>query len=223
MERACYTVVGIAENAHSFYVIEEPKPVFYVPLAQHPERETARAVIAGGLVARTEGSPARLASQLRSALHDTATAFRNRWVNLPTELLDQQYEPWMVGARLFAALAGLALVLAIIGLYGVLSYIVAMRRRELGLRLALGAERGQMLGLVVREGIRQIALGAVAGIVIVGVTASRITSLLYGVSPRDPGVMLAALAVLAGCALMAALVPARRAMTIDPMTAIRDE
>jgi predicted permease len=223
MERACYTVVGIAENAHSFYVIEDPKPVFYVPLAQHPERETTRDVIAGGLVARTDASPGRLASQLRAALRDTATAFRNQWVNVPTELLDQQYQPWVVGARLFAALAALALVLAIIGLYGVLSYLVAIRRHELGLRLALGAERGQMLGLVVREGIRQIAVGAVAGVVIVSVTASRISSLLYGVSPRDPGVMLAALAVLAGCAFLAALVPARRAMTIDPMTAIRDE
>jgi ABC-type antimicrobial peptide transport system permease subunit len=98
-----------------------------------------------------------------------------------------------------------------------------MRRHELGLRLALGAERRQMLGLVVREGIRQIALGAIAGIIIAFVSASRISSLLYGVSPRDPGVLLGAMVVLAACALIAALVPARRAMAIDPMTAMRSE
>jgi ABC-type antimicrobial peptide transport system permease subunit len=104
-----------------------------------------------------------------------------------------------------------------------LNYLVTLRTRELGVRLALGANRLRVMSLVLGEGVRRIAVGAVVGVVISLIASSRISSILFGVSPRDPVVVTAAVCVLLLCAGLAALVPARRAMTIDPMRAIRDE
>jgi predicted permease len=222
IERAdapCYSVVGIAENAHSFHVVEDPKAVFYVPLDQRPDRtESPRA-----LVIRTSGATAAIADQLRRAIGDTVASARRRQVLVMSELLTSDYDPWELGARLFAGFAALALVLAVLGLYGVLSYLVALRSRELGIRIALGADRRRVMGLVVGEGIRQVAIGALAGAAITLAAAGRMSALLFRVSPRDPVIVLASVVVLVGCAVLAAAIPGRRAMAIDPMQAIRDE
>lgn len=222
IERAdapCYTVVGVAENAHSFYVIEEPKAVFYIPFDQRPDR----ADVARALVVRTSSGTSSIADRLRAMAGDTLRFARRRQVALMEDMLAPQYRPWEIGARLFAGFAGVALLLALCGLYGVLSYVVALRSREIGVRMALGADRLRVLALVVGEGVRQVAIGAAAGAAIAVVLAGRLGTLLFEVSPRDPVVVASAVTVLVLCAALAAAIPGRRAMTIDPMKAIREE
>jgi len=221
IERAdapCYTVVGLAENAHSFHVVEEPKAVFYITLDQRPDRSE----VATALVVRTSSDTRAVAKRLRAAVGDTTASIR-RQVFVMADMLASDYRPWELAARLFAAFGALALVLALFGLYGVLSYFVTLRSREIAVRMALGADRRVVMALIVREGVRQVSMGAAIGAAIAIGLASRIGSLLFDVSPRDPAVVAGAVVVLLGCAALAALIPGRRAMAIDPMTAIREE
>ncbi|HWH53620.1 MAG TPA: FtsX-like permease family protein, partial [Gemmatimonadaceae bacterium] len=223
----CYTVVGIAENAHSFDVVEQPRAVFYIPFDQRPDRTDA----ARSLVVRTSRGTRAIAERLRAIVGDTIApastadpiAARRRQVVVMADMLAWDYRPWELGARLFGAFAGLALLLALFGLYGVLSYVVALRRREIGVRMALGADRRRVMSLIVREGVRQVTIGTIVGVAIAVLLAGRISALLYHVSPRDPAVVAGAVAVLIGCAALAAAIPGRRAMGIDPMMAIREE
>jgi ABC-type antimicrobial peptide transport system permease subunit len=219
-------VVGVAENAHSYEVVEEPKAVFYIPFDQRPERDA----VAHALVVRTSGATRSIADRLRTIVGDTMAATnmdpvaaRRRPVHVMADMLTADYRPWELGARLFAAFAGLALLLALFGLYGVLSYLVALRRREFGVRLALGADRSRVLALVMREGVRQVSIGVALGVPAAIVLAGRMKGILFHISPRDPVVIAAAVVMLIGCAALAAAIPGRRAMSIDPMTAIREE
>jgi putative ABC transport system permease protein len=218
---ACHTIVGVVENARRFAVVEDPQPVFYVPLGQRPGRPASDG--AGAVVVRVSGTTEAVVSRLRSAVRDTATTLRGRQVIALTELLAPQYGPWELAARLFAGLAALALALAFLGLYGVLNYVVSARTRELGVRRALGAGRRQMVAHVVHEAFRHVAVGALVGVAIALVVSGRVASLLYGVSPHDPVVLVGAAAVLLLGAGAAAVVPARRAMAIDPMRAMRED
>jgi predicted permease len=222
-EAACRTVIGVVANAHKYEIIENPQAVLYLPLDQRPDRQAGSGTGATALVVRTHGTPTAVATRLRAELQDTATTLRGRQVVVLSELLEPQYDSWELGARLFAGLAALALVLAFCGLYGVLSYLVTLRKRELGVRLALGADRRGVLALVIREGVRQIAIGALVGVVIALVAGPQISSLLFRTAPRDPAVILAAVLALIMIAALAALIPGRRAMTIDPMRAIRED
>ncbi|HWH53688.1 MAG TPA: FtsX-like permease family protein [Gemmatimonadaceae bacterium] len=223
----CYTVVGIAENAHSFDVVEQPRAVFYIPFDQRPDRTDA----ARSLVVRTSRGTRAIAERLRAIVGDTIApanaadpiAARRRQVVVMADMLAWDYRPWELGARLFGAFAGLALLLALFGLYGVLSYVVALRRREIGVRMALGADRRRVMSLIVGEGVRQVTIGTIVGVAIAVSLAGRISALLYHVSPRDPAVVAAAVVLLVACAALAAAIPGRRAMGIDPMMAIREE
>src|SRR5688572_15748688 len=194
----CYMVVGVAENAHSFHVIEEPKAVFYVPFDQRPDR----ADVARALVVRTSNGTRSIADRLRDMVGDTIASSRRRQVMVMADMLAPQYQPWEIGARLFAGFAGLALLLALFGLYGVLSYVVALRKREIGVRMALGADRRRVMALVVREGVRQVSIGAAVGVLLAMALSGRIGALLFDVSPRDPVIVAVAVAMLLGCAAL---------------------
>lgn len=219
----CHTVVGVAENSRVFDLVEEPRPVFYVPLAQRPDREPGVEPAVNALVLRVSGPAAPVVARLSQLIGDTGTVVRTRRVLGMEELIEPRYEPWEMAARLFAGFAILAVVLTVVGLNGVLSYLVSLRRRELGVRMALGADRGRVMTQVLREGVGQVAGGAIAGALIALVAARALMPLLYNVSPRDPLVLIAAMMVLGACGIAAALVPARRAMTIDPALALREE
>ncbi|MGA2742780.1 MAG: FtsX-like permease family protein [Bryobacteraceae bacterium] len=110
-----------------------------------------------------------------------------------------------------------------IGLYGVISFLVARRRNEIGIRLALGAERGQVVAMVMREAGRMLAIGIVAGAALSLVAGRSAGSLLFGLKPYDPLTLVGAAVLLAGIATAASFVPARRASNLDPMAALRDE
>jgi len=126
-------------------------------------------------------------------------------------------------AALLSAFAILALALAVVGLYGVLSYAVTQRTQELGVRFALGAAPGEVLRLVLGEGLRLTAIGVVIGAVLGAAAARAMSGLLFGIRAFDPGAFAIAAAALVLVALIASYVPARRASRVDPMTALRNE
>ena len=126
-------------------------------------------------------------------------------------------------ATLLLAFAVLSLVLAAVGLFGVLSYIVAQRTTEIGIRIALGAQRERVISLVLLDGLRPAFFGLVLGVVVSIATAQLIRSMLYGIQPLDPAVFLSVMAVLLSVAVTACLIPAWRASRLDPMAALRAE
>jgi len=126
-------------------------------------------------------------------------------------------------ATLSAGFGLLAALLATLGLYGVIAYMVAQRRHEIGLRIALGADRGRVIWLVLREAGLLLAVGLTVGAVIALWAGRAATTLLFGLQPHDPATMIAAMALLAGAALAASYGPARRAAALEPMVALRDE
>jgi ABC-type antimicrobial peptide transport system permease subunit len=139
------------------------------------------------------------------------------------QLFADQLRPWRLGSSLFTLFGALGVLLAAIGLYGVLGYGVSQRTQEFGIRIALGAGRRRVLGLVLRQGL-QLTLTALAlGVVGALVAGRAIASLLYGVSPHNPLVLLAVATILTGVALLASYLPARRATRVDPMVALRYE
>jgi ABC-type antimicrobial peptide transport system permease subunit len=132
---------------------------------------------------------------------------------------------WVVrsGGRAFLAIGLLALLLAVVGLYGVKSYIVSQRTREIGIRMALGARPGDVLGMVMREGAALSAVGVALGLPLAALLGFALSSLLYDVKPLDPVVFVSAPAFLAVAALAATWLPARRATRVTPLTALRTE
>jgi ABC-type antimicrobial peptide transport system permease subunit len=131
--------------------------------------------------------------------------------------------PARVGATLATAFGALGTLLAAIGLYGVIAFSVARRTKEIGLRIALGAQTGSVLGMVMRQGLGLAAIGVVIGGTLAAAAAFTLSGLLYGITPMDPVAWLAAMLTLLAAAAIANLVPARRAMRVDPMTALRTE
>jgi ABC-type antimicrobial peptide transport system permease subunit len=128
-----------------------------------------------------------------------------------------------MAATLLGMLGGLGLLLGTLGLYGVMAYLVTQRTHEIGIRMALGAERGNILRLVLRQALRLVVLGLALGTLGALAAARLIEGLLYGVQPQDPMTMAMVMLVLAGAALVACLLPARRAVRVDPITALRYE
>ena len=141
--------------------------------------------------------------------------------------MSKQLEESLLRERLMATLSGgfgfLAGLLATLGLYGVISYMVARRRKEIGVRIALGADRGRVIRLVLREAILLLVVGLGIGAVLAFWAGRTATTLLFGLKPHDPISMIAAMALLSMVALASSFLPARRAAAVEPMVALRDE
>jgi putative ABC transport system permease protein len=138
------------------------------------------------------------------------------------EVLDASLASRRFSANLVAGFAAMALLLASIGIYGLLAYMVGQRSREIGIRMALGAQRDDILRMFLRKGVAFAGLGIVAGVVFSASTASLMASLLYGVRPHDPAVFLIVPLVLLAVAALASYLPARRATQVNPMIAFRE-
>jgi ABC-type antimicrobial peptide transport system permease subunit len=160
---------------------------------------------------------------LNTALHDTAITRHAPAAALMSDMLAGQYRSWRLGAQLFACLGALSLIIAGLGLYSVVSYLVQRRTHELAVRLALGARTADVVRLVLGEGLRLVALGVVLGAMAAIACGRFVASLLYGTSTHDPAVFTFAAVVLLATAGLASAVPTVRASRVNPLEALREE
>jgi predicted permease len=209
-------IVGIVATSVVNAVGEDPTPVIYRPLRQEYQPGVS-------LLIRTKGEPEPLLGAVRDQvqtldrnmpLRGTGTVQRNIEAGL--------WAPRM-GAALLSIFGGLALLLAMIGVYGVMSYSVAQRAQELGIRMALGAQARDVLLLVLKQGMVLAAGGAALGVVLALLLGQAVSTLLFGVSGRDPLTLAGVSIALTMVALLACYIPARRAARVDPLVALRDE
>jgi putative ABC transport system permease protein len=208
------TVVGVIGNTRQFTIGEQQLDQVVMPIAQRP-------LIFTEVVARTAGAPAQVAAAARAAIQRVD---RDQPVWRVRPLVDSivgQLGERQFMLRLLAGFTVLAVLLAMIGIYGVTAYAVAGRTQEMGIRLALGARSTQVVGLVVGQGMKTIAAGIVTGLGASAAAAKYIESQLFGVSTTDPAVFVLVPALLAAVALLACWLPARRASNVDPVRTLR--
>ena len=209
-------IVGVAGDARINSIQEAAEPYFYLPYAQ-TYRETML------LIAETAGDPLRLTNQLRAevaALDKRAPVLRVSTLGL---LIRSNVYEEQITATFVGALGAIALFLAAIGLYGVIAYTMVQRTKEIGIRMALGAQHWDALSLILREGLRLAVTGMAVGAVgALGVTRL-LAKMLYGVSPRDPFTFASVAILMIVVALAASYAPARRATRVDPLQALRYE
>jgi ABC-type lipoprotein release transport system permease subunit len=209
-------VVGVVEDVRHAKVNEPGSPELYVPLAQVPEPAMT-------LVLRTQAQPSSLTAALRAEVEAVDPGQPVYDVRTYEAVVAGRLATERVGSRAFTAFAALALLLAAVGIYGVMAYSVSQRTRELGIRRALGAPDGHVLGLVLGQGLRLTALALAVGLALALGLGRLLAASFYGVSPADPLLLLAVVAVLAAVALVACALPARRATRVDPAIVLRQE
>src|SRR5712692_230855 len=209
-------IVGIARDSKYVTLGEDPQPCIYLSLKQHYAPATT-------LHVRTKGDPSAVISTVRSAVQSLDTSLPLVGVNTMSEVLDLSLWAARMGAGLLGVFGLLALVLASVGIYGVMSYSVSQRTQEFGIRVALGAQRGDVLRLVVRQGLVLTFIGVAVGLAAAFTLLHGISKLLYGVSATDPVTFAGVPALLGAVALLACYVPARRATRVDPLVALRYE
>ncbi len=219
------TVVGVVKNIKHDGLDVDGVPHLYVPLNQFVGRTLSLALrtsLPASMALRTSLPASTLEAQLRGAIQSVDPGLPVFNVTSMDEVLDASLASRRFSANLVAGFAGGALLLASIGIYGLLAYMVGQRSREIGLRLALGAQRADVLRLVLGKGVVLAGLGIVAGVIFSASTASMMASLLYGVRPYDPAVFLMVPLLLLVVAIAASYIPAWRATKVDPIVALRE-
>jgi putative ABC transport system permease protein len=208
------TVIGVVADVR-YREIETARLDLYQPYGQSTS-------FVRDYVMRTTGDPRRIAADVRRAVRSIDP---NQPVELLTmdEIVTRAMGKWRLNARLFGALALLALVLAAVGTYSVMSYSVSRRTREIGVRIALGASRREVTRMVVRDGLRLAVVGIAVGAIAAYLVTGLLRHLLIGVGPHHPGAFGGAAVLLCLVSAVACVIPARRAADVDPMTAIRSE
>jgi putative ABC transport system permease protein len=211
------TIVGVVGDVRHTSLSREAEAEIYVPYAG--DNATSIAMLA----VRTDGDPRSLATAVRE---EVMTEDPEQPV-FAVSTMEQRVADSMSGTRFSATLLGffgfVALVLASVGVYGVIAYFVAQRTHEIGIRVALGASSRDVVGMVMRQGIAMTAVGLVLGLIGAAGAAPYLASLLYAVRPSDPVTMSSTVVLLGGAALAACYIPARRAMRVEPMVALRHE
>jgi len=212
-----YQIVGLMKNSKYQGLREEFQPIVFV--AQSQDKEPAQAL---SIMVRSNAPLGSLMPALKNTL-----ARRNGGISFEFHPFQTQVTESLLRERLMATLSGffgfLAATLATVGLYGVISYMVARRRNEIGIRIALGADRARIINLVIKEAIVMLIVGLVIGAGLAAAMARTATSLLYGLRPTDPATMIGAAIVLALIAVAASTIPALRAARVEPMSALREE
>jgi predicted permease len=210
----CARVVGVARNAHTFRIREEQQLAVYVPL---PPAEPGDRVL---LVRETPGIRG-LDGTLRHVLRELDPALPYLDVQRLGDALVPEIRPWRLGATVFTVFGVLAALLAALGLYTAMAYAVTQRTREIGVRVALGAQAHGILRLVLGDALRLAGAGILTGLVVAIGVAGGIADLLFETSPRDPAVFATVGFTLLGVALAACVAPARRAARVSPTEALR--
>ena len=210
-------IVGVVADVHHRGVGREPVPEIYFPYEQRPQRSWEMS-----LVLQTYGEPALLLPQLRDAVRSLDAALPVRFDTM-AGLLDSDLAQPRFRARLLGVFAGAALVLAAVGIFGVVSYAVGRRDREVGIRMALGASRGAVQSLMLRSGMAPVLAGLLIGLAASLALARLLAGLLFEVGVIDPLVLASVGLILGAAALVATYLPSRRATRIAPTDALRME
>jgi putative ABC transport system permease protein len=208
-------IVGVVQSTRHFGLEEPQKAEVYLPFAQAPVRMLS-------LVVRTTGTPSEYANAIRSqvsAIDPQQSTFAFQTME---ELVTASGAPRRFQTALVATFGALALILAAIGIYGVTGYMVTQRRREIGVRLALGAGPRDVVLMVLRNGLWLTLAGVLIGLAGTFALSRVLSGFLYGVSALDPGTYVAMIGVLVGVAILAAYRPSRRAAMVDPLVVLRD-
>ncbi|MEP6778514.1 MAG: ADOP family duplicated permease [Gemmatimonadaceae bacterium] len=217
-ELPCRRVIGVVSTSHFANVIEDASSHFFLPLAQNPESGP------GVVVVRTAPGRGRRIGAL--AVRELSQMFGD-WSRVRSRTMDEiqarDMKPWRVGAALFTAAGLLALLVAAVGVYSSIAYTVSQRTQEMGVRVALGASAGNIMSLVVSEGVRVVAIGIGLGLLAALALGSVVASLLYQTSPRDPYVIVVSSMTLLVVAVVACSIPAWRASRVNPLEAMRTE
>lgn len=211
----CHTVIGIAENAVHDPVADLPLR-YYLAEAQLDFGATS-------LLLRLRRDPVVAAEEIRRALQAVMPGQSYVTVQPAREMVDAKRRSWLIGATMFAGFGVLALLVAAVGVYGVIAYNVTQRMHELGVRVALGAQRGDVVRLVVGQGTRMALAGVVLGVALALLAAPWVQPLLFQQSARDPSTYGLVASLLLVVALLASAVPAMRAARADPTTALRSD
>jgi putative ABC transport system permease protein len=209
------TVVGVVKDVRQFELVVEPKPQMYLPFTQANFFEPR------ALVVKTNLPPLSLAATVRKTVWEIDKDQPVSDIASMETIVAESVARQRFSMLLLGVFAGLALVLAAVGIYGVMSYSVAQRTREIGIRMALGAQRSDVLKLTVGQGLRLATIGVAIGLVAAFVLTRVMASLLFGVSATDPTTFITISLVLMSVALMASYIPALRATKVDPMFALR--
>ncbi|MDE3136483.1 MAG: ABC transporter permease [Acidobacteriota bacterium] len=211
-----YTIVGVAHDIKYHTMTEQPQSFIYFPTLQTGETDT-------NVMLRTSGDPAVLLPIVRQQAASIDPNVGVLQAGSLTGILYLSLFAYRTAATLASVLGALGLLLASLGIYGVLSYAVSQRTHEIGIRIALGADPLDVLGMVVRQGAKLALIGVAIGFAGALAVTRLMTSLLYGVSPSDPLTLAAVVLVIAVATLLACYIPARRAMRLDPTVALRAE
>jgi predicted permease len=206
-------IVGVAQDV-AFRLGENPYPTVYRPLAQQSSQWIT-------LVVHTKGDPKAQIAAVRSAAQSLDGDLPTQEIGTFEEIVGLQFWPARMLAVLLAVLGSAGLLLASVGVYGVMSYVVAQRKREIGVRMALGAQSRDVLKLVVGQGLGLALAGAAIGLALSAAMTRYVSSLLYGVSANDPATFAIVASFLIVVALLACYLPARRATKVDPLAALR--
>jgi len=217
--RQCNTVVGVVADLRRQSLEEErPFMLYFTPLGQDVEYG-----LPGMLLVRGTGDPERWSEPIRKELLAIRPDLPYVRIRPYQDLVDARARSWRLGASMLTVFGGLSLVIAAIGLYGVLSFAVTQRTQELGIRAALGATPGSLLGLVLRSGVITASVGALLGVTLALALASRVQPLLFHTSAREATVYLVAGTMVLAVAMLASWIPGVRATRADPLRALRSE
>ena len=216
-------IVGVVGDVHDFGLDHDTKVEVFTPIAQVSADTVAYLKNNMYWLVRTGGEPLMLAGAFRREVQAVDRDVPATSAKTLEQYLEQSTAPQRFNATLVGIFAAAALVIASMGIYGVISYLVVQRTREIGIRLALGAQPGTVFGLVLAHGLRLVGAGVGAGLVAAVVMARMIASMLFGTSATDPATYAGVSAVLVTVGIAACYLPARRAMAVDPLSALRHE
>ena len=219
---AWMTIVGVVKDIKQDGLDMDGVPHVYVPMYQEWDVSPGYVFRDFCIALRTPLAKSALEPEIRRQVASLDPKLPVYDVASMNELLDRSLASRRFSAQLVGVFAGVALVLAAIGIYGVLAYMVGQRSREIGLRMALGATREDILKLIFRKGAVLAAAGVTAGMILSALAVSMMASVLYGVRPHDPGIFLAVPVLLLAVAVLASYLPARRATKVDPLVALRE-
>jgi ABC-type antimicrobial peptide transport system permease subunit len=208
-------VVGVVEDGKYENLTEDPEPALFLPILQAPMSETC-------LVVRSKRDPRQLAAAIRTTLHDLDTGLPVL-VETWTQQLDLVLFPARAATVALGVLGGMGAILAITGIFGMAAYSVSRRLKELGIRIAIGAHSSEVLQAALGRAFKLLAIGSAAGLLL-GILATRVlASIVYQATPRDPLVLAGVVLAMLLLGLLATWIPAQRALSVDPLTLLREE